>query len=342
MRRSHTAAVLLSTLAALALSACTADAPTVSTAAPQHPRMVTGTATWIDGVYNSVYGARYFRLYVPSTYTGTARPMMVMLHGCLQNGYDFDAGTRMSAFAETRNFLVLYPEQGTAYNGSDCWNWFYPANQSRGAGEPYVIAGMIDWVKANYAVDGTRVGVAGFSAGAAMATIMGCTYPDRVRKLAEVAGVMYEGATTAIGGTNAMLYGSVYDPNGRGTDCWNAMATGGRRVMPTLVFHGTSDGTVNPVNAGQTAQQWTQTNDLASDGSDNNNVDYTADATVTGTTCRSWTQYDYRNSANGQTVVRKYLISGMDHRWPGGSTAGSYTDPCAPDASRIILDFFGF
>ena len=339
MRHARTAAVVL----AAVLAACQADAPTAPARAPAAtPRLAYGTATWVDGVYNSVYGARYFRLYVPSTYFGTARPMMVMLHGCLQNGYDFAAGTRMNTFAESRNFLVLYPEQGTAYNPSDCWNWFYTSNQGRGAGEPSVIAGMIDWVKAHYPVDGTRVGVAGFSAGAAMASIMACTYPDRVRKMAEVAGVMYEGATTAVGGTNAMLYGSIYDPNARGTDCWNAMATGGRRVMPTIIFHGSADGTVNVVNAHQTAQQWTQTNDLASDGSDNNNVDYTADATVTGTACRAYTRYDYNNSTNGQTVVRKYIVSGMDHRWPGGSSAGSYTDACAPDASQIIVDFFGF
>lgn len=339
MRRTRFAAVLL----AAALAACTADAPTSPAArTPPSPTRALGTATWVDGVYNSVYGARYFRLYIPASYTGTARPLMVMLHGCLQDGYDFAAGTRMNTFAESRNFLVLYPEQGTAYNGSDCWNWFFTTNQSRGAGEPYVIAGMIDWVKANYAVDGARVGAAGFSAGAAMATIMACTYPDRVRKLAAVAGVQFRAATTAVGGTNAMLFGSSYDPDGRGTDCWNAMAAGGRRVIPTLVFTGSADGTVNPVNATQTVQQWTQANDLASDGADNGNVDNTADLTTTATACRSYTRSDYNQSSNGQTVVRKYVISGMNHRWPGGSSAGSYTDSCGPDASQIIVDFFGF
>ncbi len=336
MRRTRTAAVLL---LAASLAACTADIPTEGVRQPETPRRA---ATWLDRTYSSVYGARFYRVYIPSTYTGTPRPLMVMLHGCLQDGYDFAAGTRMNSFAESRNFIVLYPEQGTAYNPSDCWNWYYTSNQVRGSGEPSVIAGMIDWVKANYAVDGTRVGVAGFSAGAAMASIMACTYPDRVRKLAEVAGVMYGGATTAVGGTNAMLYGSVHDPNAMGTDCWNRMATGGRRVIPTLVFHGSADGTVNVANAHQTAQQWTQTSDLASDGADNGNVDNTADATVTGTTCRSYTRYDYRNSANSAVVVRKYIISGLGHRWPGGSSAGSYTDACAPDASQIIVDFFGF
>lgn len=153
--------------------------------------------------------------------------------------------------------------------------------------------------------------------------------------------MQFRAATTAGGGTNAMLFGSSYDPNGRGTDCWNAMATGGRRVIPTLVFTGSADGTVNPVNATQTVQQWTQANDLASDGADNANVDNTADFTTTATACRSYTRSDYINSSNGQTVVRKYVITGMNHRWPGGSSAGSYTDSCGPDASQIIVDFFG-
>jgi len=336
MRRTRTAVLLL---LSSALAACTADAPTAVRAPGAAPRLA---ATWVDGTFNTIYGARFYRVYIPSTYTGTPRPLMVMLHGCLQDGYDFAAGTRMNGWAESRNFIVLYPEQGTAYNPSDCWNWYYTSNQVRGSGEPSVIAGMIDWVKAHYAVDGTRVGVAGFSAGAAMATIVACTYPDRVQRLAEVAGVMYGGATTAAGGVNAMAYGSVYDPNSMGTDCRTRMSTGGARTIPTLVFHGTADGTVNVVNAHQTAQQWTQTDDLASDGADNGNVDYTPDATVSGTTCRAWTRYDYRNSTNAAVVVRKYIITGMNHRWPGGSSAGTYTDACAPDASQLIVDFFGF
>jgi poly(hydroxyalkanoate) depolymerase family esterase len=340
MPRSPIAAVAA---AAALLAGCAPDAPTAATTPPESPaHAVLAAGTWIDGTYNSAYGARFYRVYVPSTYTGTARPLMVMLHGCMQDGYDFAAGTRMNDFAEARNFLVLYPEQGTLYNGSDCWNWFSTSNQARGSGEPAVIAGMIDWVKANYAVDGTRVGVAGFSAGASMASVMACAYPDRVRRTAEVAGTMYKAATTTVGGTNAMLYGSSYSPNGRGTDCANAMVAGGRRIIPTLVIHGSSDLTVNPVNAAQTAEQWTQALDIASDGADNGNVDYVADATVNGTVCRSYTRTDYRNSATGATVVRRYSISGLGHRWPGGSSAGSYTDSCAPDASQIIVDFFGF
>lgn len=337
-------AVLLSVLAAL--GACADAPPTAPEASAEAPAPRTALAstggTWVSGTWYSAYGARFYRLYVPSGYTGgSARPLMVMLHGCSQDGYDFAGATRMNSLAEARNFLVLYPEQGTLYNGADCWNWFLTANQFRGAGEPAVIAGMIGWVKSNYAVNASRVGVAGFSAGAGMASVMACAYPDHVRSVASVAGVMYRAATTSGGGTYAMLYGSTYSPNARGTDCDAEMGSRAR-VVPALVIHGSSDGTVNPVNGAQTAQQWTQALDLAHDGVDDGDVDYTADATASGTACRSWTRRDYRNAATGQTVVRHYVVNGLGHRWPGGASGGSFADPCGPDASTLVADWFGF
>lgn len=308
--------------------------------APLAARAASGT--WVSGTYGNAYGARYYRIYIPSPYTGgTARPLMVMLHGCSQDGYDFAAATRMNSFAESRNFIVLYPEQGTAYNGADCWNWYYSANQARGSGEPSLIAGMIARVKSNYNINSAKVGVAGFSAGAAMANIMGCTYPDHIKTVASFAGVMYKGATTGVGGTNAMLYGSSYSANTRGTDCYNAMGSR-EHVIPTLVFHGTADYTVKSVNAQQTLAQWAQANDLANDGVNDNDIDATADSSATATACRSYTRYDYKNSGTGAVTMRKYIISGLGHRWSGGSTSGSYADPCGPDASSIIANFFGF
>ncbi|MFC4638223.1 alpha/beta hydrolase family esterase [Deinococcus hohokamensis] len=338
--------VLSVLLPSLLLAACGQQAQVPSAPASEAPSAGTiraqATGYWVSGTYSNAYGARYYRLWVPAGYDGaTARPMMVMLHGCTQDGYDFAAGTRMNTIADARNFLVLYPEQGTAYNGYDCWNWFYDVNQHRGSGEPSLIAGMISWVKSNYRVDSARVGVAGLSAGAAMANIMGCTYPDHIRKVAASAGIMYRGATTASGATSTQSSGSIYDPNERGTSCSNEMGSA-RRVIPTLLFHGTSDSTVSITNTHQTAAQWAQANDLAYDGLDDGDIDNTADATVTGTACRSYTRYDYKNSVTGATVLQKYVISGLGHAWSGGSTAGSYSDPCGPDASTLVANFFGF
>ncbi|PNB77200.1 poly(3-hydroxybutyrate) depolymerase, partial [Pseudomonas sp. FW305-BF6] len=76
-------------------------------------------------------------------------------------------------------------------------------------------------------------------------------------------------------------------------------------------------------------------------GVDNNNIDDTADQTITGTVAggRSYTQSIYKDAA-GVSVMEKYMIDGMGHAWSGGSTAGSYTDPNSPNASQISWEFF--
>ena len=45
-------------------------------------------------------------------------------------------------------------------------------------------------------------------------------------------------------------------------------------------------------------------------------------------------------SSDAPTLAEHWVVEGAPHAWSGGASAGSYTDPDGPDASRQMLRFF--
>lgn len=284
--------------------------------------------------------ARSYQLWVPRGYNPSSSfPVVMMLHGCTQDPDDFAAGTQMNALADQEGFLVVYPEQPSSANANKCWNWFEPAHQVRGQGEPAMLNAIIDEVKNEYNVHHRRVYVAGLSAGGAMAVIMGATYPDVFAGIGVAAGLEYEAATNLTDALVAMQVGGP-DPRVQGHAAYRAMQGVARR-MPVIVFHGLGDLTVNPVNAEQVVVQWAKTNDLVYDGVDNDAVDALPDDMRDGQVPDgyAYTRYVYHD-AKGKVLMEQWLVEGMRHAWSGGSTAGSYADPKGPDASAAMWRFF--
>ncbi|SRR6266446_5848781 len=293
-----------------------------------------GGGTWQEFLYNGPAGSRPYFVYTPVNYhPGTPVPLIVMLHGCTQTAADFAAGTQMDRLADVHQFLVVYPQQTIYNNPTACWNWFVPANQARGSGEPAILAGIVQAVEQNtshWTIDRSRVSVAGASAGAVMSVILGATYPDLFAAIGVAAGFEYPAGATSTDGL---------DPLQAGKKAYQAMGAYAR-VVPTIIFQGTSDPVVAPINGDLVVQQWMETDRLASHNRYNASF-ASPSRSITESpprshpyTVRSW------NDSNGNEVQEYWVADGAGHAWTGGSPSGTFTDPLGPNISQALYAFF--
>jgi poly(hydroxyalkanoate) depolymerase family esterase len=276
-------------------------------------------ARFEERTYVNEAGSRPYKLYIPSGYTGQALPLVVMLHGCTQSPDDFAAGTQMNELAEEHRLLVAYPAQTQAANMSKCWNWFSATDQQRDQGEPSLIAGITRQIMRDFPVEAGRVFIAGLSAGGAAAAIMGATYPDLYTAVGVHSGLACGAASDMPSAFAAMKQGGSLRGGG-------SRRPGG--FVPTIVFHGDRDTTVNPINGDQVIAQAKAAADLrttVSRGEAPGGMGYTR---------------TLQADESGRPMLEHWVLHGAGHAWSGGSAAGSYTEPRGPDASREMMRFF--
>ncbi|MCP2327806.1 poly(hydroxyalkanoate) depolymerase family esterase [Hamadaea flava] len=243
--------------------------------------------------------------------------LVVLLHGCTQDATGYFTNSGWRKYADQAGFALVLPQQSSSNNSSKCFNWFQSGDITRGSGEAASIRSMIAYAVSNYGVSASRVYVTGLSAGGAMSAVMLAAYPDVFAAGSIVAGLPYGCATSLTEATTCQ-----YSPPTKTAQQWGDLARAGYSGYSgpyprVAIWHGTSDTTVQPKNATNSRDQWTNVRGVSQTA--------TSTSTLTGGTTLS---------VYGSDDVRLYQISGMAHGLPVDPGSGS--DQCGSTAAYFL------
>lgn len=278
-------------------------------------------------------------LYLPERMPDSAAqhgwPLVVMLHGCHQSATQFAEGTRMNRLAEELGYAVLYPQQPASRQPQRCWRWYDRATQ-QGEGETAVLAALLAQVCDRHAVDRRRIYACGLSAGAGMAAVLALNHPELIAAVGLHSSPVFGAGHSQIGALHVMRHGvpAQRDAAIPGLLQRRGLA-GAMPPMPAILIQGADDQVVHPVNQQHLARQWLQLNGLPVGPA----TRVAVKAAGRGGSRNAHEIHDYL--VGRKLLLRVARVTGLGHAWSGGDPAVKFHTRAGPDASRMVLDFFG-
>lgn len=277
-------------------------------------------------------GQLTMRLYTPKD-LAARRPLVVVLHGCLQTAEAYADGAGWLTLADRYGFAVVCPQQQSSNNPNLCFNWFEPTDTGRGQGEAGSIRAMIDTAVGSLESDRAQIYVTGLSAGGAMASALLAAYPEVFAGGGIIAGLPYGVARGMPQAFAAMLQDS--GATGRDLGDHVRAASANKGQWPRVsVWHGQADTTVKPSNADAVIAQWANVHGL---DPETPNVRRQAN----GDTHDVW-------SLNGEPLLERRVIAGLGHGTPlaasgpkGVGRPGPFMLEAGVSSSLELLNFWG-
>jgi poly(hydroxyalkanoate) depolymerase family esterase len=268
-------------------------------------------------------------------------PLIVMLHGCQQSATQFAQGTRMNQLAEDKGYAVLYPQQLVSVQAQRCWRW-YDRSTQQGGGETMVLAALVAQVCEQHMIDRRRIYACGISAGAGMAAVLALNHPELIAAVGLHSAPVFGAGHSPVGALHVMRHGAPGQAEAailgllqrRSMQALPAVAKP-MPPMPALLIQGEDDQVVRPVNQQQLARQWLQLNGLA----DGPATRVTVKPAGRGGSRNAHEIHDYL--VGRKVLLRVARIAGLRHEWSGGDPALTFNAKAGPDASRMLLEFFG-
>ncbi|WP_434952795.1 extracellular catalytic domain type 1 short-chain-length polyhydroxyalkanoate depolymerase [Shewanella sp. HL-SH4] len=179
--------------------------------------------------------------------------LVVLLHGCIQDGVELANKTGLTALALENNFAVLVPQQSYDNNVKRCFNWFASEDTQLDSGEMLSIKNMI--LAAQERLGAKHVYVIGLSAGGAMTSAALVNYPNLFKGGAVIAGLPYPCADNLIKAISCMKRGPAQTAE--------ELAQFAQAIHPQqthwpalTIWAGDSDIVVDANNAHMLASQW--------------------------------------------------------------------------------------
>lgn len=288
--------------------------------------------------------ARPYIVYTPTTYDPyKPAPLVVMTHGCQTTAEQQMKANLYNKLAEKEGFVVMYPDVDVALTMMpgplrNCWR-FYDANSwHRDQGDAAGIAGMTKDTMSQFNIDPERVYLMGMSAGSFMTSIMAAAYPDLYAAVGINAGGAYEDAA-CLGAP------STFPVETSAQDARTEMGSNAR-IVPRLVMGGDNDQGIPPACADKALEQGLRTNNLVIGDSQTSPISLTPSSVreVANPNPEGYgsTVSEYTDPV-GCVIGERWLIHGMNHFWPGGSSdpsLASFTDPKGPNGAEISWEFF--
>ncbi len=223
--------------------------------------------------------------------------VVVLLHGCVQNGVDLAKKMGLLSLAEIKNIALLVPQQSTSNNAKACFNWFSPHDTDTDQGESLSLKNMVLSLKSQQ--PDAKFYIVGLSAGAAMSTMMLANYPNLFTAGAIFSGIPFPCAKDLIQAISCMQNGPS-ESAGQLADKVRAINKN-QSVWPSLsIWTGLEDNVVHPQNSTVLAQQWAKLTNMTEPPTVSNHSSYTQ---------TSWQE-------NSNVSIDLFEISRMGHGLP--------------------------
>ncbi|MCP5079471.1 MAG: PHB depolymerase family esterase [Psychromonas sp.] len=179
--------------------------------------------------------------------------LVVLLHGCAQNGEQLAQQSGLLGLAKQQKFALLVPQQGLSNNIKRCFNWYSADDYTKDQGESLSIKNMITTLQKQILAE--KIYIIGLSAGGAMTSSMLVNYPDLFTAGAVVAGIPFPCADGLITAISCMKNG----PSQTVAELVSLTKKINleQKEWPKLsVWTGDADEIVNPLNSSSLAKQW--------------------------------------------------------------------------------------